>query len=543
MTSSTNYGGHGESTTLMTIDPKNTCFYADSSDRVIYEGGQRDGYWGEPFQIRSAEFMKGKDVVDIATGTFTQDANTMYVGTTFYDYYTDYELNGKNRDNYTTGYYASQRTSVTFRQFNQALSEYYQARKTRVPIYVGHFQPEGWDFGIIFQDLKDSLKLYGYMDNQAWGTKTTDQKYFMSVNNSNLDLVPNKSDYNVYAAAQGIVSNSLHNGALRQDNNDRSATVTMPLFDESFLNGNNSKRAKLGEVYHDVKFPFTQVTENNVKYWAFDSSKTTLQMKKDGNTYFLDTLSSPGNRYKNLNYGSVTQSSFGFFPFNDGSTSGNANTYNYGFGSRIDVDFTLSDDGKVEGTDGQMHDMIFKFSGDDDVWVFIDGQLVLDIGGAHGKVTGEINFATSKATVSRVKTSGGSNTSGDNVTKDFTIDKSKTHHTLTMFYMERGMWESNMSIRFNFVPKNAVMPKTTSITATKVWNLDVKTANPVKMQLQRRVGDAAWENVGDPVMLVPGEDNTASHDFENVEQYTDEAQTIAYEFRVVELGNDDKPLI
>jgi hypothetical protein len=141
MTSSTNYGGHGESTTLMTIDTDNTCFYADSSDKVIYDGGQRNGYWGEPFQIRSAEFMKGKDVTVVPKADFTPAANTMYVGTTFYDYYTDYELNGYNRKDYGNWGGASQRSWVPFRHFNQALSTYYSTNGVKVPIYVGHFQP------------------------------------------------------------------------------------------------------------------------------------------------------------------------------------------------------------------------------------------------------------------------------------------------------------------------------------------------------------------------------------------------------------------
>ena len=108
----------------------------------------------------------------------------------------------------------------------------------------------------------------------------------------------------------------------------------------------------------------------------------------------------------------------------------------------------------MTGNNGQVP-ITFEFSGDDDVWVFIDGQLALDVGGAHGRVDGTLNFATMQATVSKVKASQGSTTQGTNVTSGFTISGSKSdEHTLTMFYMERGMWESNMKVRFNFPDEN-----------------------------------------------------------------------------------------
>ena len=94
-------------------DLVNPCFYADAGDTVVYNGGQRDGYWDEVYTIRNAEAKKSskdevKDVVDIAKDTFTRASDTLYVNSTFYDYYTDYELNGNNRDSYSAGGYAVQ---------------------------------------------------------------------------------------------------------------------------------------------------------------------------------------------------------------------------------------------------------------------------------------------------------------------------------------------------------------------------------------------------------------------------------------------------
>ena len=86
-------------------------------------------------------------------------------------------------------------------------------------------------------------------------------------------------------------------------------------------------------------------------------------------------------------------------------------------------------------------------SGDDDVWVYVDGNLALDVGGAHGKVTGKIDFSgnsTQKsATVSKTKVSQGSLVEETDIHSTFELSGSNTdEHTLTMFYMERGMWES-----------------------------------------------------------------------------------------------------
>lgn len=91
------------------------------------------------------------------------------------------------------------------------------------------------------------------------------------------------------------------------------------------------------------------------------------------------------------------------------------------------------------------------------MWVFIDGQLVLDVGGDHGVVSGTIDFKDKKATVYGVKNSTGSGRADSNVYNFSEIlpnaDNTK-EHTLTMFYMERGLWESNMSISFNFPDEN-----------------------------------------------------------------------------------------
>lgn len=132
---------------------------------------------------------------------------------------------------------------------------------------------------------------------------------------------------------------------------------------------------------------------------------------------------------------------------------------NYGFGQKFDLNFRLTSDGKVLDSDNKRVPIEFNFSGDDDVWVFIDGQLVLDIGGDHAVVTGKIDFANKMATVSSAKNSSSGGTSDGEVKKHFpeeldTNNYFTKEHTLTMFYMERGLWESNMKITFNFPQEN-----------------------------------------------------------------------------------------
>jgi len=457
---------NGDATDLVTIPGNlmNPCYYGDSSDDVIYKGGNRGGYWDEAYTVRDpekeAEQHNSKDVVDINEGTFTRNASTLYVNSTFYDYYTDYELNGKNRDDYDQNNPAagSQRSYVTFRQFDQALSNYYENKNVSIPIYTGHFQPNyrenNSDWGNPFSAIADTLELYGYnKDNQSG---------FMSTNNSTLDANGKGKYYD--SAAQGLVANALsENNLMTSDNN-----ALEPHFNEEFLTGDNSKHTALAKVYKNVSFPFTKQKvddkgnkndNSGVEYWYFDSADTTLAMRtdKESGSYYLKDVGHQ-DWSKNVNSSSKTDgvsNPYGFFPFNETAKACSASNYNYGFGTKLEFKFRLTDDGTV-GTDGKEYPIKFNFSGDDDVWVYVDGKLALDVGGAHGKVTGQIDFKNKIATVSNTKKSQNeSSKEGAPTTSSVEIKGSNSdEHTLTMFYMERGMWESNMKVSFNFPDEN-----------------------------------------------------------------------------------------
>lgn len=458
---------YGDATDLVTIPGNlmNPCYYGDSSDDVIYKGGNRGGYWDEAYTVRDpekeAEQHSSKDVVDINKGTFTRNASTLYVNSTFYDYYTDYELNGKNRDDYDQNNPAagSQRSYVTFRQFDQALSNYYENKNVSIPIYTGHFQPDykenNSQWGNPFSAIAGTLDLNGYNKD--------DQSGFMSTNNSTLDANGKGKYYD--SAAQGLVANALsENNLMTSDNN-----ALEPHFNEEFLTGDNSKHTALAKVYKNVSFPFTKQKvddkgnkndNSGVEYWYFDSADTTLAMRtdKESGSYYLKDVGHQ-DWSKNVNSSSKTDgvsNPYGFFPFNETAKACSASNYNYGFGTKLEFKFRLTDDGTVVGTDGKEYPIKFNFSGDDDVWVYVDGKLALDVGGAHGKVTGQIDFKNKIATVSNTKKSQNeSSKEGAPTTSSVEIKGSNSdEHTLTMFYMERGMWESNMKVSFNFQDEN-----------------------------------------------------------------------------------------
>jgi len=503
---------HGLSTAWLTIptDDKN-CFYADTNDDAVYTNGQRGGYWAPKGALRDAETWKNPDtkVVDIASVPFTEKPDTKYVTSTLYDYYTDYELNGKNRDTYVYDGYKdpSHRNWVTFREFDQALSDYYQAAKAPYPLYTGHFQP---DNGHEFSQIAETLNLFGY---------DTNFKRFMAINNAQYNEDHNGNNH-IYYAYQGLVANTTSTGKadgapLLSETTTTTTTATVePHFNKEFLSGTNSKNAKLGDVYDNVAFPFTKKQifgeDQGVDYWWFDSNITTLYLKQNSeqnsdSKYFLQkSTDDKKNNSVNVNASSGSQDHYGYFPFNETATSGKASTYNYGFGTKLQMDFTLTDDGMVETdkvVDGQKvkTNIKFFFSGDDDVWVFIDGKLALDVGGAHGKVSGLLEFGESKtdenknsvtAYVSKVKKGGtsGSDQDGKPVktvtyngetisfsAQDTTLDdldKGKKH-TLTMYYMERGMWESNMAVAFNF-PDNNELQVQKEVDLTNVTDDDFK---------------------------------------------------------------------
>ena len=218
-------------------------------------------------------------------------------------------------------------------------------------------------------------------------------------------------------------------------------------------------------VYEGLNFPFNESTFNGITTYSYDSFTDKNRVIVD-NDFKVDT-------YSNATVGN--DKGVGFFPFDNSDSTNNANKY--GFGTEFDIDFYMSETGKLTAADGTQKDITFNFSGDDDVWVYVDGVLVLDLGGAHKVSSGSINFSTMKVIYkAAVDTSDNISARGKGTADTYATDKdyvktvdlakifkangaefnnknSSKKHTLQMFYMERGSFDSNCSVSFN-LPQN-----------------------------------------------------------------------------------------
>lgn len=306
---------------------------------------------------------------------------------------------------------------------------------------------------------------------------------------ANVAFGPNKETASK-DVAQGIVGKNLDDGNLITSyTNENGDPVKVPFFNEDAY----PNQSKYMRFYNNLQFPFTKTTnDKGVSTYSFDSAK---------NTVYYDYDNKKIVRKDDLKIHDASKdNSIGYFPFNRTDPDQSAkDNLNYGFGTQFTIPFTVTETGKnVDGSE-----MEFNFTGDDDVWVYIDGALVLDMGGAHNKAEGKINFAKQEATI-RTGTSnaklGNSLTVGgrtpaepngnttvkfenimvkksgsEPVTLDKYMKKSGTVHELKMYYMERGMWNSNMSISYSFVPLSSGLTLSKTLDTTDV-NAGLKNA-------------------------------------------------------------------
>ena len=306
---------------------------------------------------------------------------------------------------------------------------------------------------------------------------------------ANVAFGPNKETASK-DVAQGIVGKNLDDGNLITSyTNENGDPVKVPFFNEDAY----PNQSKYMRFYNNLQFPFTKTTnDKGVSTYSFDSAK---------NTVYYDYDNKKIVRKDDLKIHDASKdNSIGYFPFNSTDPDQSAkDNLNYGFGTQFTIPFTVTETGKnVDGSE-----MEFNFTGDDDVWVYIDGALVLDMGGAHNKAEGKINFAKQEATI-RTGTSnaklGNSLTVGgrtpaepngnttvkfenimvkksgsEPVTLDKYMKKSGTVHELKMYYMERGMWNSNMSISYSLVPLPSGLTLSKTLDTTDV-NAGLKNA-------------------------------------------------------------------
>ncbi len=484
---------------------------------------------------------------------------------TFFDLYTDTEIKGSTEyyglENWTYRVYngasytdtsASSGRSFTAigrafsNKVNEKISAYWASKNSSVsPLYFGNFQPfykvepaDGGDANSVYcvdpwwissNDYKydhdnnnqtnDKFWRAGYMADVE---SVTNFSWFL---NRSVDVNNGGSSAMYGAVVQGIAGSELVNGNIVA----KGTQVVLPQFNSEFYNNTYGNIGTVGRVYPTMDFPFAIREIDGAYYYQFDSgvngssNRDTVRMNSTGTalTYYNDN--------DNVVYGITADGnkSPGFFPFNKPSDSNvdsyndngttkyyyndDGNKLNYGFGMKLEIEFTMDSDGTVKDKNGNRIPAVFEFSGDDDVWIYVDNKLALDLGGSHGVAQGKLDFSNDKAVVQYVKTVNGksdateavavekgwddkdyinslaatgpgvssnaslSTTSGNNITS-FEIDKSDPNkiHTLTIFYEERGMFESNFKATFNL--EQPTVLKTTNTVDVSGVNSALQTA-------------------------------------------------------------------
>lgn len=294
-----------------------------------------------------------------------------------------------------------------------------------------------------------------------------------------------------YASVQGLAGGTL--STTSKNKNGYSYLLTadgsanMPLFDYDKLSNNSSVASN---VFEQKNFPFNESSYNGITTYSYDSF-TDKNRAIDASTNDFKV-----SKYSNATIGS--DKGVGYFPFEQ------YNSKQYGFGTEFDIDFYMSETGILTAADGSKKDITFNFSGDDDVWVYVDGVLVLDLGGAHKVSSGSINFSDMSVIYkTAVDTSDNINSRGqgtgdryatnpDYVTTvdlaklfaangvEFNNTNTSKKHTLQMFYMERGSFDSNCSISFN-------LPQNTGLLVRNDVNFD--DVNPALKDITRAVAN------------------------------------------------------
>lgn len=236
-----------------------------------------------------------------------------------------------------------------------------------------------------------------------------------------------------------------------------SSSVTQGLVSSELVNGFPVLNSN-GQTYKSLDGLFSNKSGTSAKTVAeglnhlfqYDSATGLYSYDSDTNYAYYNIASSNSEKnfivYDKKDYHGSTGShkTGAFMPFS--SLTDNTASNKYAFGMKVSFDFMQPKNGQINGKD-----MIFSFSGDDDVWVFVDNKLVLDLGGVHDMASGTINFRTGE-----VKVNDTVNTSLQNIFGKLFSDYSS--HTLKFFYLERGEGESNCSLKFNLppVPTNSI---------------------------------------------------------------------------------------
>lgn len=452
-----------------------------SSSNMIYNNGT----WSEYSETVVEDNFEYDAKID------SSFPDNMYLAScSYYDYLDDQELSTQWGNVKTAGNSA---TWYPFDNFNSYLSRYYEDNNVKKPLYYGNFNT-GTASETGRKDTYNAKKgsLYGYdaaanNSKAVWhDIKTTN----IDVNNTN-ELAKSANPDSWSWSYQGVVSKDLSSdGSLMMMKNDNSGTVAAPFFSDSFLSKTGSGQNSLYGKKVNAALPFTY--DSNTKKYSYQSSTVSSHANPVNSIYLKNA--NTGSSTNNLNgvtsdsltlmYGGSDtskaildgklwfnsgESGYGFFPFNNNTINHTdkdvRNDLNYGFGMALSVDFTVPEKGKIDD-----QDVTFTFTGDDDVWIYIDGKLVVDLGGDHKDASCTLNFANNSTTYatglnSKSVTSASSVYSLTDVMKGSTKN---TVHKLQMFYMERGLIESNLQVEFSFTPVDNKLTTTKTVNTVNV---------------------------------------------------------------------------
>ncbi len=511
--------GHGTTANTVMINFRdNGIYYLNDSN---YNDGNNTGITvscvaGDSIYAPTTDNLGDTAAANGSTDGTKTDATTFgtyggeNVTAVLYDYYSDMEMRtGQPRWKLKDGYYAggnlyystldgayyvkdqyhstfggygwNARRYVPMLTFNDKMSSLYStyisnhSGQSIKPMYFGDFTDGNGTISAI-----DTIKTwYGYNSSNGG----------LSSSNSNVGQGYKQGLYGFKLNSDGkpVLRNQSVNASSITDSNNGNTDLVVPFFDKNFLRGSTQK---LGQIYENITFPFVKDSDG---YYVADCETYDYRyvVNSDSTKSGIRMTANSSDKVYGVRTDSGIQESAGdFFPFEDAinhpitdETRPQSGVYadklNYGFGMELTIPFTL----RSSGTDGDGHyifkddngnDITFEFKGDDDLVVYVDDYLVLDIGGTHDAKYGKINFSKGWVTVEGATARDSSN----NITSYYQNEqdlgtfnkllsedmKKPGKHTLKVFYVERGLWESNFYMRYNL----PVIPKgSSSITVTE----------------------------------------------------------------------------
>lgn len=370
-----------------------------------------------------------------------------------------------------------------------------------------------FDYWVVDADNDSSKNINNDNKNDNTGINKDHQLKFNGGAGTGINKWTGKSDINGFGRLS-FVKNVLVNGYPEIKGNTYSSYNTSAAYtDESlaylFNNASQANGKQDGKaVYNNVQGLF-QLKDGYYVYDSYGSEGNYAVYNSTTNSFDVYDKAGvyKGDTSSETNLGQ-------FFPFDSaekifdesgnklspkGITDGSNSTLNHHFGMSMTTEFVQPNGGKTTKNE----DMIFEFSGDDDVWVYIDGVLVGDLGGIHEKATLDINFASGEVKVGHVDGANGTEKEIEKTnikakfeasgadTRNFSGNtfRGSTKHTLSFFYLERGAGASNMSLKFNL----------TTLPSSEVEKVDQngEAVNGAKFALYQ--SDANWNAQGEAI--------------------------------------------